>query len=130
LPLQPILKNCINIMQKKTTLWLAFMAFMLTGNVALAQRVLTGKVSDGLQPIAGASVTVLGTQTGTSSDANGLFSVSTDQPEGQLEIRYMGFLPKLVNFTTQSELGSIVLEVNSKIGRASCREREWISVVG
>lgn len=100
-------------MQKNTTLWLAFLAFMLTGNVALAQRVLTGKITNGQTPIAGASVTVQGTQTGTSSDVNGDFSLSTDQSEGKIEIRYMGFLTKLINYSDQSNLDTIILEPNS-----------------
>ncbi len=100
-------------MQKNTTLWLAFLAFLLTGNVALAQRVLTGKITDGKSPIVGASVTVHGTQTGTSSDSNGDFSLSSDKENGKLEIRYMGFLSKIINYSDQSNLGTIVLEENA-----------------
>ncbi|MFD1770270.1 TonB-dependent receptor [Sphingobacterium suaedae] len=100
-------------MQKHSYLWLAFLACMLTGPFAFAQRVLTGKISDGVQPIAGASVSVSGTTTGTSSDAYGNFSITTPQENGSLEIRFLGFLTKLVNFSSSSDLGTIVLEASS-----------------
>lgn len=94
-------------------LWLAFLAIMFTGNVAFAQRVLTGKVSDGIQPVAGASISVYGTPSGTSTDAQGNFSLSTNQETGQLEIRFLGFLTKLVSFSTNSAVGTIILEPSS-----------------
>ncbi len=100
-------------MKKNSTIWIAFLAFMLISNVSLAQRILTGKISDGKAPIAGASILVSGTQTGTSTDAAGNFSISTDKENGQLEVKFLGYLSELVKFSSTNNLGSIILQPSS-----------------
>lgn len=96
-------------MNKNSTLLYASVAFMLTSNVALAQQVITGKVTDGKQPIAGATILVEGSKEGTSTDANGNFTLTTHQTNGQLQIKFLGHETQQVNFTPTSPIGTIVL---------------------
>lgn len=96
-------------MNKNSTLLYASVAFMLTSNVALAQQVITGKVTDGKQPIAGATILVEGSKEGTSTDANGNFTLTTHQTNGQLQIKFLGHEAQHVNFTPTSPIGTIVL---------------------
>ena len=96
-------------MNKNSTLLYASVAFMLTSNVALAQQVITGKVTDGKQPIAGATILVSGSKEGTSTDANGNFTLTTNQSNGQLQIKFIGHETQQINFSSSSPLGTIVL---------------------
>ncbi len=60
---------------------------------ALAQRVINGTVQDNVgNPLIGASVYVLGTTTGTVSDANGHFSIKLTEGQ-QLQISLVGYNP-------------------------------------
>ncbi|MEJ5056186.1 TonB-dependent receptor [Sphingobacterium sp. MYb382] len=96
-------------MKKNTALWTAFLAFMLISNASFAQRMLTGRITDGTSPIAGASILVSGTKTGSSSDAEGNFSINSNLESGQLEIKFLGYLSQLVKFSKNKDLGTIVL---------------------
>jgi iron complex outermembrane receptor protein len=96
-------------MNKNSTLLYASVAFMLTSNVALAQQVITGKVTDGNQPIAGATILVAGSKEGTSTDANGNFTLTTNQSNGQLQIKFIGHESQQINFSSTAPIGTIVL---------------------
>ncbi|WP_028902176.1 SusC/RagA family TonB-linked outer membrane protein [Prevotella sp. P6B4] len=83
-------------MKKSLTMFLVSL-FLCVGN-ALAQTKVTGTVlsqEDG-QPIIGAAVKVVGTQTGALTDVNGRFSVSLPDGKNQLEITYLGYEDKTV----------------------------------
>ena len=83
-------------MKKRLTLF--FVSLFLCVGTALAQTKVTGTVlsqEDG-QPIIGAAVKVVGTQTGALTDVNGVFSVSLPNGKKQLEISYLGFESKVV----------------------------------
>jgi len=58
-----------------------------------ASRVLHGRVIDGKtqEPIAGASVRVEGTTTGTNTDKDGIYDLKTNIKEGVLRISYIGY---------------------------------------
>lgn len=96
-------------MNKNSTLLYASMAFMLTSNVALAQQVITGKVTNGTEPIAGATIMVAGSKEGTSTDAEGNFKLTTNQTSGQLQIKFLGHETKQVNFSANTPIGTIIL---------------------
>lgn len=69
-----------------------FVMFMLFGVLAFAQnRVVTGTVTDqnGI-PVEGASVTVVGTNKGTSSDQNGVFRISDVAPNATIRVTGSG----------------------------------------
>ncbi|PPL00384.1 Outer membrane receptor proteins, mostly Fe transport [Parapedobacter indicus] len=100
-------------MATKTTKWVTLVAlFVVLSNYSWAQRVLTGKVTDGIDPIVGATVTVRGSLGGTSTDSEGNFSLSTDVTSGELVIRILGFSSRTVPFSAESNLGTIVLTVS------------------
>lgn len=92
----------------------ATVAFMLTSNVALAQQVITGKVTDGKQPVAGATITISGSKDATSTDVNGNFTLSTNQTNGTLQIKFIGHKTQEVNFTAGSPISTIVLEASEE----------------
>lgn len=76
-------------MEKRLTMILA--CLFLSIGMALAQTQVTGTITSGEdgEPVIGASVKVVGTNTGTISDTNGRFSLSV--PNGStLEISYIG----------------------------------------
>ena len=87
----------------------ASLAFMIASNTALAQQVITGKVTDGKQPIAGATILIPGSKVGTSTDANGNFSITAPQTNGQLEVKFVGHSTQVVKFNNASPIGTIVL---------------------
>ena len=75
----------------------AVAALALSTGMALAQSQISGKVtsSDDGAPIIGASIKVVGTNTGTVTDTDGNFSLNA--PAGtKLEITYIGMQPKTV----------------------------------
>ncbi|NGM66986.1 TonB-dependent receptor [Sphingobacterium sp. SGR-19] len=79
-----------------------------------AQTVLRGVVTDGKEPIIGASIAIQGTTVGTSTDSNGAFSLNSPVDAGTLVIRFLGFLPAEVNFPGgATDLGTIVMNVDN-----------------
>ena len=68
--------------------------FLMVGT-ALAQTKVNGTVTsqDDGQPVIGASVLVVGTQTGTVTDANGRFELTVPVGKKTLRITYVGMEP-------------------------------------
>ena len=83
----------------KNALLFGFM-FMSTLTV-FSQSKVTGTVIDGEfnQPLAGASVVVKGTTTGTATDFDGKFEISTSQKSGEIVISFLGYETKTVSYT-------------------------------
>lgn len=82
-------------------------------NAVSAQTVLRGVVTDGNEPITGASVSIQGTTVGTSTDGNGVFSLNSPIDAGTLIVRFLGFLPSAVSFSENStDLGTIILKAD------------------
>lgn len=70
--------------------WIFTLLVALTMQFSFAQeKTVTGVVSDDLGPVAGASVVVKGTTTGTTTDFDGNFAISA-KPGDVLEISYVG----------------------------------------
>jgi TonB-linked SusC/RagA family outer membrane protein len=68
---------------------LLMMVFFAVG-IAFAQRTITGTVTDGTDPVIGASVLVKGTSVGTITDANGNFTLSVPDGGKALVFSYLG----------------------------------------
>ena len=93
------------------TLFRLLMVFLLTAQVALAQRTISGVVSDsdGI-PLPGATVVIQGTSTGVTTDFDGNFSISADNGD-VLVVSFVGYENSLVtvgsgstyNFSLQSD---------------------------
>ena len=76
------------------------LALFLTTATIFAQGTVTGKVMDSEMnaPLPGATVMVMGTNTGTSTDFDGNFSINVTKATGTIEISFVGFEKKTVNF--------------------------------
>ena len=89
---------------KRFSLLLASLLLICTA--ALAQVSVTGTVvsaSDN-EPVIGASVTVVGTKTGTATDLDGRFTITVPNANSQLNISYIGMTP----VTVKAENGMVV----------------------
>lgn len=113
----------------KITLFLLVLFF--TGTIALAQtRDVSGTVSDKSDgsPIAGANIIVKGTASGTTTDANGRFTLSVPPNSNRLIVSFVGFLTQEVDITSMTNI-TITLEASASeleevvvsVGRGSQR---------
>ncbi|GAB4494060.1 MAG: TonB-dependent receptor [Saprospiraceae bacterium] len=86
--------------------------FLMSATLALAQRTVTGKVTDDQgEPLIGATVTSPGTSAGAITDASGMFRLSLPENATVLKVTYTGFLDQEVAVTSASDY-SIVMAVN------------------
>lgn len=86
--------------------FLTLLLLFLSATAALAQaRALTGTVqaSDTGEPLIGASVSVVGTLTGTVTDVNGEFQLDVTN-DATIEISYTGYAPKKIQVGAQTSL--------------------------
>ena len=73
--------------------WLLFVMVMAFSNFVIAQRTITGKVTDASdgEPLIGANVLVFGTGTGTITDYDGNYTVDVPEGDVTLEFSYTGY---------------------------------------
>ncbi|WP_421826282.1 SusC/RagA family TonB-linked outer membrane protein [Larkinella sp.] len=94
-----------------------FLLLLLIGVPALAQqRTLTGKITgDKGEVLPGATVLLKGTTTGTSANAEGMYSlpIPADQTSGTLVVSFIGYLSKEVPIGNQSTL-NVTIDPDSK----------------
>lgn len=86
---------------------LAICVTVLLPNALLAQGFqVSGQVFDRAtnDPIPGANVVEVGTQTGTVTDANGEFELIVSGPDVQLRVSFIGFEPQVVDLDGRTEL--------------------------
>ena len=88
-----------------------------SGFSLMAQRTITGKISDGISPIPGVNVLVKGTTTGTVTDGDGNFSLSVKEADPILSISAIGFASQEIVVGTQS-----VIDVSLKEDVATLQE--------
>lgn len=82
----------------------------ITSTTIFAQSKLSGKIVDETnQPLPGASVVVQGTNSGTSTDFDGNFEFEASESNGTIEISFVGYETKLVNFNGTTNFGTIAL---------------------
>ena len=96
---------------------LLMVALFFTTVTIFGQTKLTGKVVDETnQPLPSASVIVKGTQTGTSTDFDGKFTLNTNSSSGVLIISFVGYTNKEVAFSSsKTDLGTIQLTEDSSV---------------
>ncbi|HRF39344.1 MAG TPA: carboxypeptidase-like regulatory domain-containing protein, partial [Saprospiraceae bacterium] len=84
-------------------LLLALTLVIASAATLVAQRAITGKVSDqGKEPLIGATVLVDGTSVGTVTDVNGDFSLSVPTGASTLIVSYTGYATLRVTLTSAS----------------------------
>jgi len=116
--------------RKGKNLFLTFALIMFSVFSVIAQQTVTGTVTSKEGPIAGASVTVKGTNKGTSADSKGQFTISNVSPNSVLVVSSIGFISKEVSVGNQNQL-TITLEIDSQslnevvvIGYGSQRKKD------
>ena len=106
----------IQNMKIKSHHFLVTLMLFLTFNLSFSQKIITGNVSDesGV-PLPGVNVTIKGTQTGTSTDFDGNYSITTSDND-VLSFSFVGFLDQEIDvanadsFNVSLEMGSDELE--------------------
>jgi CarboxypepD_reg-like domain len=77
---------------------LALLFILCSGQIAFAQRTITGTVNDGgKEMLVGASVVVTGTTKGTLTDVNGGFTLEVPKEATTLTFGYTGYANKTVS---------------------------------
>ncbi len=93
---------------------LFFLTVLATGSLLAQNRQISGTVTgaDG-SPVAGATVTVQGTSTGTITDGSGRYSISA-APDGTLNISFYGMTPQSVAIGSRSVI-DVVLQPDTAV---------------
>ena len=92
------------------------LAMIMIGGLAQAQTTISGTVVDETNmPLPGATVVVDGTSTGTSTDFDGKFSLTTDETSGVLTISFIGYGNEQARFDGAGNIGSIGLAPSADI---------------
>ena len=94
----------------KRSLGMVMLFLMISVSGAFAQGTVKGTVSDEAgEPIIGASVKVVGSNTGAATDLNGQFSVVAAS-NGQLEISYVGYTTQRVRVNGRQNISVVLKE--------------------
>lgn len=101
-------------MSGKLLRFFALVAVFITQGAFAQSKSITGTVTETTgEPMLGATIMVVGTTNGTSTDFNGSFSLTVNQGD-KLEISYIGYVTKIVTVDAKSTY-NIVLEEDSNI---------------
>lgn len=93
---------------------LVFLAMICAGNIYAQTRTVTGKVTDAMgNPVGGASIIIKGKQTGTTSDANGNFSIAVN-PGDVLSVSGVSYESKDIRIN-QSNTYAVSLKSNESV---------------
>jgi TonB-dependent starch-binding outer membrane protein SusC len=105
------MKNKTNLVSRKwmKNFLLLFVMFISVSSM-MAQRQISGKVSENGQPLPGASVSLKGTDVGTITDENGAYTISIPGDGGTLVISYVGFADKEIEIGNQSTIDAELSE--------------------
>ncbi len=79
-----------------------------------AQRNISGVVSDGNEPLIGASVSVKGTTIGTVTDIDGSFNLTIPDNATELSVDYLGYATSIINIL-EGDLNNIILSEDGKV---------------
>ena len=82
------------------------------------QKNVTGKVQDSetREALAGVSITLKGTQTTVTSNANGVFTIGVPSNESVLDVTYVGYTPMQVRVGSQSSLTIMMVNASRQLG--------------
>lgn len=97
--------------------WLLTGLMFLMVSAVFSQGKITGTITDGQGALPGANVALRGMKTGTSTDFDGNFSISTESSSGEIVVSFIGFDSRTVKFNVSNgatvSLGTIVLTSDS-----------------
>lgn len=99
-------------MEKRLSMLLA--SFFLCVGMAMAQVTVKGTIitADEGEPLPGASIKVVGTKTGTTTDGNGAFTIEVPDANARLQISHIGMLTRVVRARNGMQ---IALDTDNKI---------------
>jgi TonB-linked SusC/RagA family outer membrane protein len=103
-----MIKKCYTLSQKKGIVFLILLCAI--ANSLLAQRTITGKVSDAAGAIPGATVLIKGTTTGTATDLDGNFSLSIKDDNTTLVFSAVGYSEQTIAVGNQSVINILLKE--------------------
>ena len=96
---------------------IAMMVLLLCSTLVVAQTTIKGKVVDveNGEPLVGATIKIEGTDLGTITDQEGMFTISSRIPMPVLKLSYLGYKDNFVKVskTGETDLGNIVLKVDA-----------------
>ncbi|MEC3878764.1 SusC/RagA family TonB-linked outer membrane protein [Parapedobacter sp. 10938] len=106
--------NQIHKRMKQKLLCFFMLGILLIGSAYAQDRRISGTVtsSDSDEPLAGVSVVVTGSTLGTTTDADGMYSISVPDGTGSLTFRYIGYLNQDVAISSSNVL-DVVLQVDA-----------------
>ena len=122
-------------MKEKSFSYYLVILLLLTFNFTFAQRTISGSVSDeeGV-PLPGVNVVIKGTDTGTSTDFDGNYSIAVSDSD-VITFSYVGFLDKEIevanaeSFDISLEMGSDELEEIVLTGYGSVKKRDLTGAI-
>ncbi len=83
--------------------------------ITFAQTKISGNVVDDTnQPLPGATVIVVGTTNGATTDFDGKFSFNTTKKQGTIKVSYVGFKTRFLKFNGQKSFRTIKLEASAE----------------
>ena len=90
---------------------------MLFFVASYSQTTIKGKITDNTgQPLPGANIIIVGTTTGTSSDFDGNYTLTTDQtPPFEIQVSYTGFETKKADVTASNQTIDFMLEEGNEL---------------
>lgn len=96
---------------------LLFLCFLFVSQLVFAQRTVTGVVTsqNNAAPLSGATVIVKGTTAGTSTDANGAFSISVPAGSSVLVISYIDYENQEVNVADRNQVNISLVPLNATL---------------
>lgn len=100
---------------KKHRWWLSLL-FLLLIEPAFSQSVINGTVRDALtrEPLPGATITQVRTTNGTTTDANGKFTITLQPSQArELEVRFVGYRTSIIRITPNETNYHVLLQTTS-----------------
>ncbi|MGB0777601.1 MAG: TonB-dependent receptor [Flavobacteriaceae bacterium] len=95
---------------------LAVSLILLMSGVTYAQTTITGTVVDETNsPLPGASVVIDGTNTGTSTDFNGKFTITSSSESGVVTVSFIGYKDTKAEFNGPGNMGTVGLEPSADL---------------
>ena len=104
-------------MKQRYQILAALLLFVLTSLTALAQRNVTGTVNDPAgKGMPGVNVIVKGTSTGTTTDANGLYTISMNEGATTLIYSFIGYASQEVEVGSRTSVDVTLAEDITQLG--------------
>ncbi|MEE9407764.1 MAG: carboxypeptidase-like regulatory domain-containing protein [Polaribacter sp.] len=94
-------------------LFLCVCALLLSSSMLMAQKTVTGTISDASGPLPGVSILEKGTANGTETDFEGNFSIKVSKQDAILSIAYLGYKTKEVSVAGKTKI-TITLEEDAE----------------